>query len=117
LAAAMLRLSGWDRRSPLVDPTCGSGTIAIEADLWARDVAPGLMRERFGVERWASHDDRERDVFRAIRDAARAAELPHGPDVFGADDSTRAITAAESNARRAGSRAQFHRAALRDLRP
>ena len=33
LAAALLRLSGWDRESPLVDPMCGSGTLAIEADL------------------------------------------------------------------------------------
>ncbi|MDQ3037343.1 MAG: THUMP domain-containing protein, partial [Myxococcota bacterium] len=62
LAAAMLRIAGWDREGPMIDPTCGSGTIAIEADLWARRVAPGLMRERFGIERWASHDEREREA-------------------------------------------------------
>ena len=43
LAAAMLRLAGWDRMRPLVDPMCGSGTIAIEARSWARDIAPGLL--------------------------------------------------------------------------
>ncbi len=33
LAAALLRIAGWDRQSPLIDPMCGSGTFAIEADL------------------------------------------------------------------------------------
>ena len=42
LAAAMLRMSGWDRQSPLIDPMCGSGTIAIEAAQWAQGLAPGL---------------------------------------------------------------------------
>ncbi len=56
LAAALLRLSGWDRARPLVDPMCGAGTIALEAALWARDIAPGLRAQRFGFERWARHD-------------------------------------------------------------
>lgn len=115
LAAAMLRLSGWDRRSPLVDPCCGSGTIAIEADLWARDVAPQLGRERFGLERWATHDDRERRAIARLRDEARARERPTGPPIAGSDVDPRAITTAEGNARRAASKARFHRAPLRDL--
>ncbi|MCK5845492.1 MAG: hypothetical protein KAG97_12335, partial [Victivallales bacterium] len=39
LAAALLRLSGWDRKTPFLDPMCGSGTIAIEAALWASNFA------------------------------------------------------------------------------
>ena len=57
LAAALVLESGWDRRSPLVDPFCGSGTILIEAALVAANVAPGLFRERFGFERWPGHDE------------------------------------------------------------
>ena len=38
LAAGMLLASGWDAQSPLLDPFCGSGTIAIEAALLARGV-------------------------------------------------------------------------------
>ena len=60
LAAAVLLASGWDRRSPLVDPFCGSGTIAIEAALLARRMAPGRHRTfvfqswpSFSPERWA----------------------------------------------------------------
>ena len=56
LASACVMMSGWDRRAPLLDPFCGSGTIAIEAALLGLDIAPGLFRERFGFERWLDHD-------------------------------------------------------------
>jgi 23S rRNA G2445 N2-methylase RlmL len=57
LAAALVLESGWDRRSPIVDPFCGSGTILIEAALIAASVPPGIFRERFGFERWPGHDE------------------------------------------------------------
>ncbi|MDQ6633620.1 MAG: RNA methyltransferase, partial [Gemmatimonadota bacterium] len=41
IAAALVAASGWNARSPLVDPFCGSGTIPVEAALMARDKAPG----------------------------------------------------------------------------
>jgi putative N6-adenine-specific DNA methylase len=44
VAAGLLFLSGWTRRQALVDPFCGSGSIAIEAALYAVDRAPGLGR-------------------------------------------------------------------------
>ena len=49
LAAALLMLAGWSADVPLLDPFCGSGTIAIEAALIASRRAPGLNR-RFGFE-------------------------------------------------------------------
>jgi len=49
LAAGILSLSGWDRRSPLLDPMCGSGTILFEAWMMAAGIAPNLHR-RFGFE-------------------------------------------------------------------
>ncbi len=45
LARALVIVSGWDRRQPLVDPCCGSGTVLIEAALWANRIPPGLGRE------------------------------------------------------------------------
>jgi len=57
LAAALVLASGWDRRSPLLDPFCGSGTILIEAALIAGNVAPGIFRRGFGFERWPGHDE------------------------------------------------------------
>ena len=42
IAAAMLLASGWDRTSPLLDPLCGSGTIAVEAALLAAAAEPWI---------------------------------------------------------------------------
>ncbi|HEY0705734.1 MAG TPA: RNA methyltransferase, partial [Polyangia bacterium] len=51
LAAGMLALAKWDAQQPLVDIMCGSGTIAIEAAMRARGMAPGLGRG-FVCESW-----------------------------------------------------------------
>lgn len=45
IAAAMVMLSYWKFEEPLLDPFCGSGTIPIEAAMFKRNIAPGLMRE------------------------------------------------------------------------
>jgi putative N6-adenine-specific DNA methylase len=102
LAAAVLRLSGWDRQRPLVDPMCGAGTIAIEAAAWARRMAPGLARERFGFERWASHDEATRRLVQGLREEARAAALREGPPVHASDVDARAVALTRQNAREAG---------------
>lgn len=54
LAAAMALEADWNRRAPVVDPFCGSGTPLIEAALVAADIAPGLFRD-FGFEAWPNH--------------------------------------------------------------
>lgn len=117
LAAAVLRLSGWDRESPLVDPTCGSGTLAIEADLWARDVAPGLSRGRFAIERWRTMDDSLRARFAEQREKARSFIRREGPDVFASDASSAIVESAKANARRIGSAVRFSVARLGALEP
>jgi len=53
LAAAALRTVGWDGSSPLIDPFCGSGTIAIEAAGVAAGLAPGRLRP-FAFQAWPS---------------------------------------------------------------
>lgn len=50
LAAILLQLAGWRRKNPLHDAFCGSGTIPIEALLYAHDIAPGLGRS-FALEK------------------------------------------------------------------
>ena len=117
LAAAVLRLSGWDRERPLVDPMCGAGTIAIEAAAWSRRMAPGLGRERFGFERWASHGDAERRGMAALRDEARGAVLREGPPVFAADVDERSVALARGNARAARVDVAVERRDVRDLAP
>jgi putative N6-adenine-specific DNA methylase len=117
LAAAILRLSGWDRKRPLVDPMCGSGTIAIEAALWSRRVAPGLSRERFGFERWACHDETSARRIAQLREQARAQILPEGPPISGSDIDTEAVAISRENAREAGVSVTWSRAGVRDLAP
>jgi putative N6-adenine-specific DNA methylase len=117
LAAAILRLSGWDRVAPLVDPMCGSGTIPIEAWLWSRDVAPGILRERFGFERWACHDASAARAVASLREEARARMKREGPPILGSDVSEAALVTARKNARAAGAHVRFERQSVRDVRP
>ena len=44
LAVSLIRLANWKGDTPLIDPFCGSGTIAIEACLIAQNIAPGFNR-------------------------------------------------------------------------
>jgi putative N6-adenine-specific DNA methylase len=103
LAASVLRIGGWDRRRPLADPMCGSGTFVIEAAQWARQVAPGILRARFGAERWVDHDARWAVAVEAMRAEARDRALSFGqvPPIYGGDADPRAIATARANARRA----------------
>lgn len=98
LAAAMIAASGWDATTPLYDPCCGSGTIAIEAAQVACNIAPGLLR-RFGFERLRPHAAAQWLALKAEAQAARRA--PTAP-VFGSDVAFRMVDFAERNAQRAG---------------
>ncbi|MCI7240911.1 MAG: class I SAM-dependent RNA methyltransferase, partial [Aerococcus suis] len=56
MAAAIMKLTTWFPDKPLLDPTCGSGTLLIEAALMGKNIAPGLFR-KFVSEDW--------DIFQA----------------------------------------------------
>src|SRR5262245_21358566 len=118
LAAAILIRSGWPAIAAaggaFVDPMCGSGTLPIEAALIAADVAPGLLRERFGFERRKRHDPAAWATARAAAEARRRPGLlPPGRSRGFARDPV-AMRAAEANAARAGlaKRLFFQRAEL-----
>jgi len=115
LAAALVRLSGWDRQRPLTNPMCGSATLAIEADLWARRVAPGARRERFGFERWSSFDDSRRRRIALLRQRARDAELGDGPHVLATDADDAAVSLARRSVERASAHVRVERGRVGDL--
>jgi putative N6-adenine-specific DNA methylase len=98
LAAALLMVSGWDRKSPLLDPFCGSGTIPIEAALMARRVAPGRNRE-FAFHTWPRAGEVNWD---RLVTAADADVIERTLRIVGSDTAVRAIDAARGNAQRAG---------------
>ena len=56
LAAGLVLLSNWDRKSSFYDPMCGSGTIPIEAAMIAFNIPPGILRTRFAFQLWPDHD-------------------------------------------------------------
>jgi len=65
LAAGLLRLSDWDQKSELIDPMCGSGTIAIEAAMLANGIYPGSIRKNFGFKNWRSFNS---ELFKWMED-------------------------------------------------
>ena len=98
LAAAMLAASGWDAHTPLYDPCCGSGTIAIEAAQIACGIAPGILR-RFGFEKLLSFQPH---VWQALQDDARAQEHAPTTEIHASDVAFRMVDFTQRNAERAG---------------
>ncbi|MEY4121731.1 MAG: Ribosomal large subunit methyltransferase [Pseudomonadota bacterium] len=98
LAAAMLAASGWDAHTPLYDPCCGSGTIAIEAAQIACGIAPGIMR-RFAFEKLLPFQPH---VWQALQDDAHAQEHAPTTEIHASDVAFRMVDFTLRNAERAG---------------
>lgn len=99
LAAALVSLTTWRKDRPFVDPTCGSGTIAIEAALIGQNIAPGFNRS-FLCEDWEWMSE---DMWEEVREEADSqmdydAEL----DILGFDIDETMVKIAERNALAAG---------------
>lgn len=99
LAAAMVQLSFWNKDRVLLDPCCGSGTIAIEAAMIGRNIAPGLSRS-FACEEWESIDkklwkEEKKRAYDLMDDEAKL-------DIVAIDIDKMAIEAAKENAIEAG---------------
>ena len=115
LAAALVLLSYWNRKRPLVDPCCGSGTILIEAAMIGREIAPGLKRS-FAAEQWPQFP---RGLWDAERVAAAAKVRPQLAErLIGTDVEERAVLAARKHAEATGVADDIHfqRKALAEFR-
>ncbi len=100
LAAGLLLLSGWDQKSPLVDPMCGSGTILIEAAMMALNMAPGIHRKHFGFMDLQNFDEA---VWEKVLDEVISLEKETLDfEIFGSDIDRRVMQMAKTNARNAG---------------
>ena len=110
LAAATLIAAGWPQRckdgQSLHDPMCGSGTFLIEAAMIAADVAPGLLRDKFGFHGWRQFDE---GAWHSARQAAeqRAEQgkkllATGGIRISGADTHRRALDSARENLQAGG---------------
>lgn len=100
LAAATIMATSWDKRSPFVNPMCGSGTLAIEAALLATNQRPGLFRNNYAFMHLKEYDpgvyqDEDSRLEKQI------IAVP-GLRIIASDYSEQAITNARKNAVAAG---------------
>jgi putative N6-adenine-specific DNA methylase len=91
VAAAVIRLSGWDGTTRLVDPLCGSGTLLAEALMAHARIPAQLLRERWGIQRLPDFDSATWD---RVRERARAAIRDVEPGLLSGSDADAAVLAA-----------------------
>lgn len=115
LAAGVLIAAGWDKTSPLLDPFCGSGTLAIEAALLAANRTPGAFR-RFAFMEWPDFDA---PLWASLLAEAEANVSATSPIILASDRDAGAIENARANAGRAGvaDRIEFTRRSLSAIEP
>ena len=98
LAAAMVILSRYRGKDPFRDPFCGSGTIAIEAALIAKNRAPGLERS-FDAQKWRWLEGK---YWLSAAGEAMDREFDGKYDIRGGDIDPKAVRIARENAVKAG---------------
>ena len=98
LAAGIILLSGWDGKTDLIDPMCGSGTFLIEAALIGANIAPGVYRDHYAFQQWPDYDE---ELFSNIyNDDSAEREFTH--KIYGCDIEGKAIAIARANVKSAG---------------
>jgi putative N6-adenine-specific DNA methylase len=95
-AAGMIYLSGWDRKSTLLDPMCGSGTIAIEAAMIASNTPAGMLREEFTFMHLKNFD---RAIWEKVVEEGQRNIHPITCKIFASDLSEVMITKTRRNIR------------------
>ena len=98
LAAAIAASSRPREEVLLWDPMCGSGTIAIEAAMLMRNIAPGVNRS-FAAEEFPFID---KGLWRDAREMAKDGEIKSEFEVFASDIDKNAVALTEKNAKNAG---------------
>ncbi|MBI9009707.1 MAG: class I SAM-dependent RNA methyltransferase [Tenericutes bacterium] len=99
LAAALVKLSFWNKDRVLYDTFCGSGTIPIEAAMIGRNIAPGITRD-FSSKQWGIIP--EAMWKEEVREAYKAIDLDSKIEIIAVDNDKESIEAARENADEAG---------------
>ena len=94
LAAGIILMSGWDKKSDLLDPMCGTGTFLIEAAMIAKNIAPNLNRLAFAFEKWKDWDN---ELFEKIEESVKNKEIEFENKLYGFDISNAMVKKAEKN--------------------
>ena len=101
LAAGMIKIAKWDGKTPFIDPMCGSGTIAIEAAMMAKNLPANWHRSDFGFFTWKDFDEL---LWQNVRSRAKRNIKTKGdfPIIKGSDIDRDVVRTAERHASRAG---------------
>jgi putative N6-adenine-specific DNA methylase len=99
LAAGMILLSGWDKKSNFIDLFCGSGTILIEAAMIACNIPPNINRGVFGFMNWKTFDE---ELFNTVVDDALDEETEFDFKIIGIDNDARVMGMSRANIEAAG---------------
>lgn len=100
LAASILIATGWQQDTSLVNPMCGSGTLAIEGALMAQNKAPGLMRDNYSFMHFKNYS---KSAWENIRnEAERKVKKRPNLRIIASDIDPAAIKKARANAAYAG---------------
>ncbi len=99
LAAGIIMLSDWDKRTDFMDPMCGSGTFLIEAAMMASKVPVNLNRNVFAFEKW---NDWDKALFDKIKESKLNSIVTPAGKIYGFDKSPSAIEKSITNIKNAG---------------
>jgi len=99
LAASLVLLSYWNKDRRLYDVFCGSGTIAIEAAMIGKNIAPGLNRD-YASRKWTLIGDEAWEV--EIKKAEAEIDNSVQIKIYASDINERNLDAAKENAKKAG---------------
>lgn len=116
MAAGLIYLSGWDQKTPLYDPMCGSGTIAIEAAMIAANIPPGLYKSRYNFMNWHTFD---KAIWEKVKAEADEQRQPCRVKIYASDISIRAVNMARVAAMKfdLGSAIEFQKSSFEKLTP
>ena len=94
LAAGLIQLSGWKADCSFFDPMCGSGTILIEAAMFANNIPAQYYRPKFGFMSWKEFDPPE---WRRVKEAANKQITEFEHEIWGSDIDMQVLEQAEKN--------------------
>ncbi|MDZ4823355.1 MAG: THUMP domain-containing protein [Flavobacteriales bacterium] len=111
LAAGMIMLAGWKGESDFYNPMCGSGTLAIEAAMIARNLPPQSTKPEFGFMRWKNFDE---ELWREVKRDSFAKTVIPSCIFFASDIDPRQLNVARTNVSTSGM-GEFIRLAQKDF--
>lgn len=94
LAAGILSLAGWEGQMDFLDPMCGSGTLAVEALMMARNIPAGIFRAKYGFMEWPNFDS---ELWEKVKEQALSGEKEFPHRIYARDVDARVLEAAATN--------------------